>query len=172
MTACYRTQIPGGVASGSSVFHPYVGRDSLAGRLATIEMGPLLLREVALIRGIGTFEPLLPFNGLGPLKEKQFWVELRASGVRHQRRDVRDQAFALFATLGGYPLAHTRVDAGWDEIASQLVETVVLRAIQHDLRVGERGRRRDEPLLREVFRLGCRYVGQAPGQALYVEDSH
>jgi predicted AAA+ superfamily ATPase len=156
------------IVTGSSALRIEAGRDSLAGRLSTIEMGPLLLREVAQLRGIGTVEPLLPFNGLAPLKEKSFWEAVRAFGASHA--NLRDRAFDAFARLGGYPLAHARLDATWDDVASQLVETVVKRAIQHDLRVGERGRRRDEPLLEEVFRLGCRYVGQAPSQALYVDE--
>jgi predicted AAA+ superfamily ATPase len=34
--------------------------------------------------------------------------------------------------------------------------------IQHDLRLGERGRKRDPALLEELFRLCCRYAGQRP----------
>lgn len=40
------------------------------------------------------------------------------------------------------------------------------RVIQHDLRLGDRGRKRDPQLLEEVFRLACRYAGQAPRTAL------
>jgi predicted AAA+ superfamily ATPase len=156
------------IVTGSSALRIEAGRDSLAGRLSTIEMGPLLLREIAILRGIGQIDPYLPFNGLAPLKDKAFWQGLRAFGEQH--RDLRDRAFALFSEFGAYPLAHTHPDATWDEIAAQLVETVVRRAIQHDLRVGERGRRRDEPLLEEVFRLSCRYVGQSPSQALYLDE--
>ena len=156
------------VVTGSSALRIEAGRDSLAGRLSTIEMGPLLLREVAQLRGIGTLEPYLPFNGLAPLKDKAFWQGLRAFGEQHHR--LRDAAFESFSDRGAYPLAHTRLDASWDEIAAQLVETVVRRAIQHDLRVGERGRRRDEPLLEEVFRLSCRYIGQSPSQTLYLDE--
>ena len=156
------------VVTGSSALRIEAGRDSLAGRLSTIEMGPLLLREVAQLRGIGTLEPYLPFNGLAPLKDKAFWQGLRAFGEQH--RGLRDAAFESFSDRGAYPLAHTRLDASWDEIAAQLVETVVRRAIQHDLRVGERGRRRDEPLLEEVFRLSCRYIGQSPSQTLYLDE--
>jgi predicted AAA+ superfamily ATPase len=47
---------------------------------------------------------------------------------------------------------------------------VVKRAIQHDLRAGERGRKRDETLLSEVFRLACRYTGQTPKQSVFVSD--
>jgi predicted AAA+ superfamily ATPase len=47
-------------------------------------------------------------------------------------------------------------------VADQLNETVIKRVIQHDLRLGERGRKRDPALLEELFRLCCRYAGQTP----------
>lgn len=156
------------VVTGSSALRIEAGRDSLAGRLSTIEMGPLLLREVGELRGLGKLPAYLPFNGLAPLKDKRFWEDLRAFGQTH--RTFRDAAFAMFSQRGGYPLAHARADASWDEVAAQLIDTVVRRAIQHDLRMGERGRRRDEPLLEEVFRLSCRYVGQTPSQAIYLDE--
>jgi transposase-like protein len=46
----------------------------------------------------------------------------------------------------------------------------IRRAIQHDLRMGPRGQKRDEKLLEEVFRLCCRYAGQTPGQAVFVPE--
>src|SRR5581483_2417566 len=52
------------------------------------------------------------------------------------------------------------------ELADHLNETVIKRAIQHDLRMGPRGVKRDEKLLVEVFRLCCRYAGQTPGQSV------
>ncbi len=156
------------VVTGSSALRIESGRDSLAGRIAMIEMGPLLVREVALMRGYGEVAPFLPYNGLTPLKEKRFWQELKNFGETN--RTMRDQAFRDFARFGGYPLAHKQTDAAWEEIASQLVETVVRRAIQHDLRTGDRGRRRDESLLEEVFRLSCRYAGQSPTQAIYLDE--
>jgi predicted AAA+ superfamily ATPase len=53
---------------------------------------------------------------------------------------------------------------------SALNETVIQRAIQHDLRTGKRGLKRDSQLLEEVFRLACRYAGQAPRQAHFVHE--
>lgn len=47
---------------------------------------------------------------------------------------------------------------------------MIKRVIQHDLRLGERGRKRDPHLLEEVFRLACRYAGQAPGPATFVNE--
>jgi predicted AAA+ superfamily ATPase len=131
-------------------------------------MGTLLLREVVGFRGEGIIEPLLPANGLQPLLEADFWRQLNTHGAG--AKEARDRGFAAFAERGGYPLAHTQPNATWSEIADQLNETVIRRVIQHDLRLGERGRKRDAALLEEVFRLGCRYAGQAPTQALLIQE--
>ncbi|MCL6608301.1 MAG: ATP-binding protein [Geminicoccaceae bacterium] len=143
--------------TGSSALRIARGRDSLAGRIQTIEIGPLRLAEIAALRGTGPLPGFQPENGYEAWGNITFWRDLAAHGERH--REQRDVTFALFAERGGYPLAH-RADIGWEEIARQLVETVVERVIEHDLRIGERGRRRDPVLLREVFRLACRYTGQ------------
>jgi len=154
--------------TGSSALRIERGRDSLAGRVSTLEMNTLLLREVALLRGWGEIPPLLPFNGLKALKERGFWETLREHGLCY--REVRDQAFTAFSERGGYPVAQARADRPWEEVADQLNETVIYRVIQHDLRLGERGRRRDQDLLEELFRLCCRYAGQAPGQPIFVHE--
>jgi hypothetical protein len=156
------------LVTGSSALRIEQGRDSLAGRISTLELGTLLLREISEIRGDNAITPHLPYNGLGPLKEKSFWRELREFGARHT--ELRDRAFAEFSQRGAYPIAHARADVGWDDLAAQLNETVVKRAIQHDLRLGARGARRDEQLLTHVFRLACRYIGQSPNQALYLDE--
>lgn len=156
------------IVTGSSALRIEAGRDSLAGRISTVEMGPLLLREIAAFRGGESIEPLLSFNGLGPLKDKKFWIALREHGLRHAK--TRDEAFVAFSERGGYPVAHKGADEPWERVADQLNETVIRRAIQHDLRMGAKGRKRDEHLLEEVFRLACRYVGQSPAQVLYLDE--
>lgn len=67
-------------------------------------------------------------------------------------------------------MAHARAEVPWPEVADQRNETVVRRVIQHDLRLGERGRKRDPQLLEEAFRLCCRYAGQAPSQATLIAE--
>lgn len=156
------------LVTGSSALRIEAGRDSLAGRVTTIEMGPLLLREVAAIRSFGRVDPLVPHDGLAPLRDKSFWAELRRHGEGH--RAVRDRAFEAFSARGSYPVAQARADLPWERVADFLNETVIRRAIQHDLRMGPRGQKRDENLLAEVFRLACRYAGQSPRQALYLEE--
>lgn len=157
-----------GLVTGSSALRIEAGRDSLAGRVSTIEMGPLLLREIAQFRGQGEVAPYLPHNGLGPLKQKEFWIGLRAFGEAHT--DLRREAFRAFSERGAYPVAHAQADRPWEQVADFLNETVIRRAIQHDLRMGPHGQKRDEALLEEVFRLACRYVGQSPAQGLYLDE--
>jgi predicted AAA+ superfamily ATPase len=154
--------------TGSSALRIEYGRDSLAGRITTLELGTLMLREVAGLRGLGEIPPLLPCNSLGELHRKDFWRQLRETGKQYS--EIRDQAFQAFSERGGYPVAQARLDQPWELIADQLNETVIRRVIQHDLRLGERGRKRDQSLLEELFRLCCRYAGQAPGQAVFIQE--
>lgn len=147
------------IASGSSAVRIELGRDSLAGRIQTLEIGPFRLSEIAAVRGIGDLPPLEPTNGHGHWARTEFWNSLKEHGLRHARK--RNRAFKAFSDRGGYPLAQ-RADIDWGEAAWQLNETVVKRVIQHDLRLGERGRRRDPQLLEELFRMAARYCGQAP----------
>lgn len=156
--------------TGSSALRLEQGRDSLAGRITTLELGTLLLRELAALQSWGELPALLPPNGLKPLLEKNFWRELRAHGEQHGA--LREQAFAAFAERGGYPMAQARHDRPWEEVADQLNETVIRRVLQHDLAASEGGRKRDQQLLEETFRVCCRYAGQAVGQALYINELH
>lgn len=151
------------VVTGSSALRIEAGRDSLAGRIAPLDLGTLLVREIAGLRLGEDFEPHFPMNGLEDLLRQSFWEEVSVYAASHER--ARDEAFAAFARRGGYPIAHARADVPWPEVADLLNETVIKRVIQHDLRIGERGRKRDPQLLEEVFRLCCRYAGQTPSQA-------
>lgn len=156
------------LVTGSSALRIELGRDSLAGRVTQLDLGPLLLREIAGLRDLGEMKAFLPTNGLGSLLQADFWRELELFG--RSNSEIRHAAFAAFAERGGYPMAQVRTDRPWEEIANQLNQTVIQRAIQHDLRLGERGKRRDPSLLEEVFRLACRYTGQSPGQAVFVNE--
>jgi predicted AAA+ superfamily ATPase len=157
------------VVTGSSALRIELGRDSLAGRINTIEAGVLSLTEIARLRSIPLGPPFLPDNGLSPLVRVEFWRDLARHGAAaHQERD---RAFHAFSERGGYPLGHAHAEVSWPELADQLNENVVRRVIQHDLRVGERGRKRDASLLEEVFRLACRYVGQAPAVRTLAEEA-
>ncbi len=148
------------VITGSSALKIEQGRDSLAGRVTTIEGSTLSLTEIGVFHGLGLGEPFLGDNGLQALTRKEFWQDLVRHGQAHAME--RDRAFALFSERGGYPIAHGKAVVPWPEVADHLVETVVRRVIRHDLRIGDRGRKRDAALLQELFTLACRYVGQAP----------
>jgi predicted AAA+ superfamily ATPase len=157
------------LVTGSSALRIEKGRDSLAGRITTIEAGVLSLTEIAAFRGLDLGSPFLADNGLEPLIRRDFWEELREHGKTVA--PARDQAFRWFSERGGYPLVHQRADLDWPYLADQLNETVIRRVILHDLRAGSRGRRRDAALLEELFRLACRYAGQSPGPHLLAREA-
>lgn len=157
------------VVTGSSALRIERGRDSLAGRINTIEAGVLSLTEIGVIRELDAPSPFLPDNGLSPLLSKDFWLDLRAYG--QAQSEFRDNAFQRFSERGGYPLVHNLKDVNWHLLADQLNETVIRRVIQHDLRIGERGRKRDPQLLEELFRLTCRYAGQTPAVSTLAEET-
>lgn len=157
------------VVTGSSALRIEMGRDSLSGRISTVEAGVLSLTEIGSLRSLAPPKPFLRDNGLNHLLDKEFWKELRAYGQRHSA--FRDEAFCHFSERGGYPLVHNRIYSDWQMLADQLNEDVIKRVIQHDLRLGERGRRRDPQLLEQVFRLTCRYAGQTPSSATLAEEA-
>lgn len=156
------------LVTGSSSLRIEAGRDSLAGRITTIDLGPLSLREIAELRFSHPSEPFWGDNGIDPIVSPDFWWR----AIERCRQDVkiRRQSFQAFSERGGYPIAHESATTAWPEIAEHLNETVIKRAIQHDLRMGPRGQKRDEKLLEGVFRLCCRYAGQTPGQSVYVPE--
>ncbi len=156
------------VVTGSSALRIEAGRESLAGRVTLLDLGTFLLREIAGLRFSAEINPLLPSNGLERILDIEFWRGINAHGDSHHIH--RDAAFSAFSERGGYPIAHANPEVPWPEVADQLNETVIRRVIQHDLRLGERGRKRDPQLLEEVFRLGCRYSGQAPSQAMLIAE--
>ena len=148
------------IVTGSSALRIEMGRDSLAGRVSTVEAGVLSLTEIGALRELDAPKPFLPDNGLSFLIDKDFWRELRAYG--QENAGFVQEAFRHFSDRGGYPIVHKQREVAWALLADQLNETVIKRVIQHDLRVGSRGRKRDAQLLEELFRLACRYAGQTP----------
>ncbi len=157
------------VVTGSSALRIEMGRDSLAGRVNTVEAGVLSLTEIGALRELETPKPFLPDNGLSALIDKHFWQSLRGYG--EENTAFRKEAFRHFSERGGYPIVHKRRDVDWALLADQLNETVIKRVIQHDLRVGGRGRKRDAQLLEELFRLACRYAGQTPTVSTLADEA-
>ena len=156
------------IAAGSSALRIERGRDSLAGRITTVDVGVLSLTEIGAFRQLTPPAPYLKDNATGSLKEKKFWTGLREYGLEHVQ--FRRKAFRWFSERGGYPIVHKSGDIEWSELADQLNETVVKRVIVHDLRQGDRGREPDPQLLEELFRLCCRYAGQSPAVSLLAEE--
>jgi len=154
--------------TGSSSLRIAAGRDSLAGRITTLTVGTLSLREIAEFRFNQRYEPHVPPNGIDILLQRSFWEEAQAKGKRE--REGRDQAFRAFSEYGGYPVAHQQPVLPWHEVADQLNEGIIKRAIHHDLRQGPRGRKRDQKILEEAFLLCCRYAGQTPGPNIFVPE--
>ncbi len=157
------------VVTGSSALRIERGRDSLAGRIKTLEGGVLSLAEIGEFAGRALGEPMLIGNGFDNLAELGFWRDLRDRG--EAQAPARDEAFRRFSERGGYPLVQADYEMPWPDVAEQLNETVVRRVIQHDLRLGDRGGRRDPELLEEVFRLACRYAGQSSGPQLFAREA-
>ena len=157
------------MVTGSSALRIAMGRDSLAGRIHSLEVGPLRLAEIAALRGFGELKPMQRENGWQDWLRREFWQELTVH-ARSQSATLA-QAFSAFSERGAYPLAQVHAGVSWQDIAEQLKETVVKRVIEHDLRVGERGRKRDRQLLEEVFRMGCRYIGQSPNPATLATEA-
>jgi len=154
--------------TGSSALRIEQGRDSLAGRITTIEAGVLSLTEIAAFRGVDLGPPFLADNGLEPLSRLDFWEALREHGKTVAL--LRDETFHRFSERGGYPIGHELAELDWSHLADQLNETVIKRVIRVDLRAGGRGRR-DAALLEELFRLACRYAGQYPGPHLLAREA-
>jgi len=156
------------LVTGSSSLQIAAGRDSLAGRVTTLDLGSLLLREIAELRWGHSENPLWPPNGQADLTSLDFW---RAGLTKAEAsRDVRLRAFEAFSRLGAYPIAHQTPELGWPELSDYLAETVIRRVLEHDLPWAGRTRRADKALLEEVFRLSCRYAGQSPGPSVFIPD--
>ncbi len=156
--------------TGSSALRIEQGQDSLAGRIHTVEAAALSLSEIAKFRGFDCDTPFLPDNGLAHLLRKEFWQDLAQHGLDHA--EGRDEAFRHFSERGGYPVAHNLTRTDWPLLADQLNETVIQRVLQRDITATPGGETHDAALLDALFRLACRYAGQAPSYQRLAEEAH
>ncbi|MBN1104017.1 MAG: ATP-binding protein [Deltaproteobacteria bacterium] len=156
------------LVTGSSSLQIAAGRDSLAGRVTTLDLGSLLLREIAEMRWGHSQPPRWPANGQGDLTSQEFWREGVAQAGAS--KEIRLRSFEAFSRLGAYPIAHQTPEPSWPELSDYLAETVIRRVLEHDLPWLRKARRADKALLEEVFRLSCRYAGQSPGPSVFVPD--
>ena len=145
------------LVTGSSALRIVRERNSLAGRLSTIELGPLRLYEIAGIRGLGDLPPFAPEATFEQWLTREFWVSLSAHAETHSK--TLKQAFRHFSRLGGYPRCHKEKRAATHLLGQEIVDMVVRRTIEHDP-LGSRVRL-DRRLLSETFRRVCRYAGQS-----------
>ncbi|MEY2724673.1 MAG: hypothetical protein RLZZ458_540 [Planctomycetota bacterium] len=144
------------LVTGSSALRIGQGRDSLSGRLSSIELGPMRLTEIGRLRGLTQLKPFSSAADVDRWTSPEFWLELIAYGRKHE--SVLNQAFELFSTYGGYPVCHKSVGLNPGMLATQIVEDVVERTISHEQVKGV-----SEEIVREVFRLLCRYAGERVG---------
>lgn len=147
------------LVTGSSALRIAKGHDNLAGRMTMIELGPLRLWEIAGIRGVRGLTPYAPEVPLEQWKERDFWLGLIAHGKTHA--EARDKAFKYFSERGGYPLCHVVTSVSTDVVRQQIVGEVINKTIEHDPGHKRGAAPLDPAFVREVFRMVCRYAGQA-----------
>ena len=113
------------LVTGSSSLRIEAGRDSLAGRITSLDIGPLLLREIAELRFGQIIAPCWPDNGLQAIATPDFWHGAIAQAA--QDAALRQQAFEAFSARGAYPIAHQHPGTPWHDLADHLNETVIQR---------------------------------------------
>ena len=148
------------VVTGSSALRIQRGRDSLAGRIHTVNAPILSLSEIAHFRGIAPLQPFLNDNGYANLRHLDFWRQLVQNG--RDNAAPRDEAFRLFSQYGGYPFAHSTPHTDLTSLNERINENVVQRMLRHDLQGSLLHPDLDPQILSLVFHLACRYAGQAP----------
>jgi len=158
------------IVTGSSTLRIAKGKDNLAGRMDMIELGPLRLWEVAGIRGIRGLEPYAADAPLEEWKKRDFWLGLIAHGKKHAK--LRNEAFGYFSRLGGYPLCHNTGETDDERIRQQVVAGVINKTIESDPEHRRRAAPLDPVLVREVFRMVCRYAGQAVAPKRIGDELH
>jgi len=147
------------LVTGSSSLRISRGQDSLAGRIAMIDLGPLRMREIAGFRDLGDLPVVAGASETSPWARRDFWLD--ASRDLAKSAQVLDAAFDCFSRLGGYPICHKQAEESKSELAARIVDIVVARTIERDLAVDPSGRSWDKNLLRQTFRHVCRYAGQS-----------
>lgn len=156
------------LVTGSSAMRLGEGEDNLAGRLTTIELGPLRLTEVAGIRRLKELPAFANGAKLEDWKTRDFWLRLIAHGKRHAK--VRDEAFRRFSEFGGYPLCHSTTEQDVNKIRQQVIDEVITKTIEFDPPHRSRTTTLESQFVRETFRLACRYAGQSPRPRVLADE--
>jgi predicted AAA+ superfamily ATPase len=119
------------LVTGSSSLRIEAGRDSLAGRISTLDLGPLLLREIAELR-FGQSVAFWVDNGLDAVARRV----LALCGGRAARSGHQGRAYAAFSNARAYPWPRSARSPWRGRGLSE--RDGHQRAIQHDLRMGAR----------------------------------
>ena len=148
--------------TGSSALRIQRGKDSLVGRLHTIELGPLRLNEISKFRELEYFEPYSHPSQIKEWSKISFWNGLVDHGKKHVRSI--NEAFKYFSLYGGYPICHKKgLDV--ESLATQIVNDVVERTIGHEHAPGV-----SEEITKALFKLICRYTGERVKRTLFVQQ--
>lgn len=156
------------LVTGSSALRIAKGQDNLAGRMTTIELGPLRLTEVAGIRGLRGLTAYAPDSPLEDWRKRDFWLDLIAHGKKHAA--IRDEAFRFFSEFGGYPHCHSTSEKDVDKIRQQVIREVITKTIEHDPGHRPHAPSLESAFVREVYRMVCRYAGQSVGPKVFAEE--
>ena len=89
--------------------------------------------------------------------DKEFWHEMILQGKKQQT--LINQAFDFFSRFGGFPICHDRFADNESQYASILMD-IVVNPIENDPALLTAKRSLDKNILRETFKLICRYPGQ------------
>ncbi len=73
------------MVTGSSALRIEMGRDSLAGRIHSLEVGPLRLTEIAGLREFSDLQPFQSENGWKEWLQPDFWRDLSTYAARPSR---------------------------------------------------------------------------------------
>ena len=138
--------------TGSSALRIQRGKDSLVGRLHSVELGPLRLYEIAKFRMLEYFEPYSHPAKISEWSKKSFWLGLVDYGKKLAK--PIGEAYKYFSLYGGYPICHKEA-LEIDTLATQIVNDVVERTIGH-----EHVRGVSEEVIKALFTLICRYTGE------------
>jgi predicted AAA+ superfamily ATPase len=140
----------------------------MAGRAQWYEINTLGLTEISAFRNL---LPLAPYRSEIDLSEwlkKDFWLDLRnAKWKNGEKPFFIDSVYECFCEFGGYPFCHQDEDVSWKEAEDFLVETVVARTIELDLKTKFESAYKgsiafmDSTLLTNAFRVLCKYTGQS-----------
>ena len=145
------------LATGSSSLRIKRDYNCLAGRVRHINLGPLYLSEISGVRGLSPASKLFGGGDIKKWIDKEFWFKMISLGENHQT--LINQAFDYFSRFGGFPICHDRFADNESQYADLLMD-IIVNPIENDPALLMASRSLDKNILRETFKLVCRYPGQ------------